>query len=412
MNTQIGNWFRLLLAFAFTTTALAAEFKPGDQIKLTCNVDLMFRDQPFRSGKEGETFDVLAYRPDSGRVYLSAKDGNGQTIAVSIPQDAAALVPPTGDSLLDKALVAIEGKNIAQAGTIVDLVLQTDPTNARAKEIKTDIEAVINAQNVVKAATANLTTIQADVNRRRRNASVADRPNPLLRADNSNQVRARQMRDEADTLEKSAKDELSNAQTALTDATAKLASMHSSSAGLANSGATAATKPVLTGGGSFDYYWNDPYSEPPAGLPLNPSVADTLAFIQNKLSSGPRFGTIGFGTNSHLVIIRIQDIYSSFVLAFDPADINPQVKTYTGEANDIIFGRREHGCVRLECTNPRHSLLVFGSDGMILPITDSLLSRNHYSSYDIAFPDRIIADKVAKAFSNLAQIYGAKADPF
>ena len=66
----------------------AAPLKPGMEVQLLRNEDLLFQNESFRLGKKGESFKVLAYRPEQKRIFVSAKDAGGKEIALSIPEDA------------------------------------------------------------------------------------------------------------------------------------------------------------------------------------------------------------------------------------------------------------------------------------------------------------------------------------
>ncbi len=61
---------------------------------LTKDAPLNFKTQPYRQAKSGETFRVVAHRPQEKRVYLFAKDQRGQDIAVWVAEDVVSTAIP------------------------------------------------------------------------------------------------------------------------------------------------------------------------------------------------------------------------------------------------------------------------------------------------------------------------------
>jgi hypothetical protein len=59
--------------------AQGAQFQQGDQIKLIRKEPLLFHDDIFRTGDEGEPFTVLAYRPEQRKIFFSQRTKTART---------------------------------------------------------------------------------------------------------------------------------------------------------------------------------------------------------------------------------------------------------------------------------------------------------------------------------------------
>jgi hypothetical protein len=84
-------------ALALSSGAFAASFAKGDLVEVTREAPLYFKEATLvRTAQKGERFTVLAARPDTHRVFVSAKDAFGQEIALNVSDDALILVKNLG----------------------------------------------------------------------------------------------------------------------------------------------------------------------------------------------------------------------------------------------------------------------------------------------------------------------------
>lgn len=196
----------LLLTLLASQAVLAAhaQFAAGDQVKLVRDEELQFKGAKYRIGKAGETFNVIDYRPQFNKVFILSKDAAGKDFALSVSDTAVTVLPKDGTALDLRAIDAMRAGKFDDARTFFEQAAQADP--AHQFHSKLGAQAVALGKAVLQLGTANAEAKQLapELDRRRRNANVADRPNPLMR-DNSNQVRASGMRAEADRMEERAK---------------------------------------------------------------------------------------------------------------------------------------------------------------------------------------------------------------
>jgi hypothetical protein len=126
--TPQRGFFLATINILFAVASIAAPFETNDQVKLTRDTPLLFVDKPFRQGTDGETFRVLAYKPDQKKVYLAGKDATGRQIALSVSEDAVSLVPPDKAKVQADVLSAVEHQQFASAKNILDQALRASPT--------------------------------------------------------------------------------------------------------------------------------------------------------------------------------------------------------------------------------------------------------------------------------------------
>ncbi len=86
-----------------------AALKRGDKVKLTRPAVLYFRDQVFKAGNEGDTYVVLAYRPEDKKVFVSARGTDGKEIAVSVANDCVSLASGTSPENAATPSTAVTG---------------------------------------------------------------------------------------------------------------------------------------------------------------------------------------------------------------------------------------------------------------------------------------------------------------
>lgn len=403
-----------LTAFVSFRDIRAAEFRAGDEVRLTQKGTLFFKGQRFRDGEEGETFAVLAHRVDLGKVFVSGKDTEGKDIALAIDQSVTAAVPANADAMIRKVITALRDTKLSEALQIAEIGLRLYPANATLRQLRQDLTAFEETKRRLDSVKVSSATAQVDAERRRRNAATTDRPNRLT-GDNTNQTRATQMRDEADRVERQAAVALASAEAAHARATAALDEIIKPVANLTPRGDSRAGKSAV----SFDpelkdklfaQYWVDPFVVPTLDSQADqPSYADTIAFIQRKLSELGQVVEVGFGRNNKQIIVRERSIYATpcTLVCFNPATLSPQVKTFrrnTTFRNQTL----ERGLVKVSGTDgQKNILLLFAPD-----VFSATLTSGPQAFYEFEVSDVGDAEKVAKAFAHLITLFGGKADSF
>jgi tetratricopeptide (TPR) repeat protein len=207
----------VILAHGWMGARLLAQLAEEDEVRLRRDEPLRFKDVVFREAKAGETFKVVRYDRETGRVFLLAYDGEGKPFALHCADSALEPAPK------DRWALVQEGVRTMQQG---------DMAGARVRFIRAstgenvDLIAVnlaLHCETLRKSA-ADLATVRlaqqkdlAEVARILRNAQVADRP-PLVPGDTSNQVRAEEIRAKAAALRAKSEASVRGAADALADA--------------------------------------------------------------------------------------------------------------------------------------------------------------------------------------------------
>ena len=193
--------------------ASATSFQPNDEVKLTRDVPLLFSDKPFRQGSSGETFKVLACKSELKKVYLAAKDSSGKPIAVSVSEDALALVPADKAVVQTSVLSSVASHQLDAAKSILNQALRTNPDDVDLHTMSYALDEVIKSAQQLNQCLDAQKSVEVDLKRRRRNADVTDHTNALDPSDHSGQQRAQTIRAEATELEVHASQTLRIAQT-------------------------------------------------------------------------------------------------------------------------------------------------------------------------------------------------------
>ncbi|MEI7819910.1 MAG: hypothetical protein WCK55_03260 [Verrucomicrobiota bacterium] len=208
--TTIGSrWCILILAFivAISGISRAASCSPGDEITLTRDEPLLFREQVFRQGRKGEKFTVLPHRPDTQKIFVSAKDKAGKQIALSVPEEAVALVPVEVETLRANAVAAAKAGTFPDALRLIDRAIQSVPTDAALFEAKNAIMQLQAAKTSLIQAQTEKARLTAEAAQKRKNAEVIERANlqsPRY-ASNFDRSQPAQLRVQADLLEEKLK---------------------------------------------------------------------------------------------------------------------------------------------------------------------------------------------------------------
>jgi len=149
----------------------------------------------------------------------------------------------------------------------------------------------------------------------------------------------------------------------------------------------------------------EPLSVPNAAEGSEPPYSETVSFIARKTIGGPYKHEIGYGRDSHLLIIRAirQDGTPFQVCAVDPKALSPQVKVF--KVNERTNGLMlEKGSVKIGCTNGKKEVLTYTAIAGV--------SRQLGNSIELECTDLGDAQQVAAAFEHLITIFGGKPDSF
>jgi TPR repeat protein len=242
-NTITPRWCFLIVAFiaALSGISRGAAYSPGDEITLTRDEPMLFRDKVFRRGRAGEEFAVLTHRADLKKVFLSATDQAGRQIAISVPEDAVVLAPVDTASLTARAVAAARARKFPDAFRLMDQAIRSAPTDVVLPQTRSAIvELQISATKFAEAHAEQKKAV-AEAARIRRNAGVTDQANRLDPTDTSNQTRAEKMREQATAVEQASRQNLTAAENQLRSAAERLSELQSESA------ANVSTAAVQTG---------------------------------------------------------------------------------------------------------------------------------------------------------------------
>jgi len=198
---------------------------PGDEVVTVREERLFFKDQPERKAEAGQKFVVAAQRPDLAKVFVMAKNGAGQDIALSVAEAAVSAVPVDVPALLRSAIQAGEAGSKAVAEQFLARASNASPTEPAVAQIREALVQFSAAQNALSQAAQSAQPERAEAARLRRNAQVVDRPNPFNPSDTSNQERAQQMRQQADQLESGIAESIRTAEEKLVSAKQALRSI-------------------------------------------------------------------------------------------------------------------------------------------------------------------------------------------
>jgi hypothetical protein len=106
------------------------------------------------------------------------------------------------------AFEELSTSNLDKAKKLFEESAKLDPGEEIFKVTADHVSALIDAIAKYQQALTRQSRDKSEIERRRRNAVVADRPNALDRYDNSNQARAEQIRRSADELEQKSRDSI------------------------------------------------------------------------------------------------------------------------------------------------------------------------------------------------------------
>lgn len=380
---------RLLAFIAFASATLswvpvqAGEFFADDEVKLLRDIPLHFMNKPHREGTAGEQFKVLAYKAETRRVYLLARE-DGKDIALTVDEEAVVLLPKDVGPIAAQARVSAEAGDYNSARKLLASAQRTnrqDPRIIQALDALIRVEAHTRKLLQAKVALAGAVT---EASRVRKNAVVVDRPNLLDPGDTSNQTRAAALREKADGVE-------NNAKALVAKIEAELKQDLDAIAG----------KPVNMQHAARNQQAQPEWAKDEEGIPPmldgDDDVAaykDTLEFINNKLAGNWR--KIWFGKNSGKFIVEGENGYA----AFKAADLTPDVK-FSREPMQSKLG-------------PQFMLQIEGRNGRkVIDVHmpgKSLVGQSNNLRFQASDP--VDQKKLVTAFSSLIQMLGGKPDAF
>ena len=191
---RILRW-SMIVVFAGCALPLAkAQFAKDDEVELVRDEPLLFNGTVYRQGRKGEVFPVAAYRADAHKVFLMGKDSAGKPFALSVPDSALALVRKDVTLLADQAFALLRTARLEEAQRGLLQVAALDPSQRVCAEVALHAGMLAAAIQTYEKTIKQQQDQRPELERRIRNAAVADRPNPLSPGDNSNQLRAEEMR--------------------------------------------------------------------------------------------------------------------------------------------------------------------------------------------------------------------------
>lgn len=376
----------VLLAMLLVLPAFASQFQQGDEIKLTREEALYFRERVFRTGQKDETFTVLAYRPDQKKIFVKAEDANGKEIALSVAEEAVALIPADTAELQQRAIEAATAGKFDEASQLIARVIKSNPENLDLVTTQKSITALAESQAARARARQAAATASAEAARRKKNADIIPVSRDKVTGKDNNAARRNAERAEAAKMEASAQETVQNAEAAYKSALAALAGKPGMNQGV--TGTTALT---------------DQFVEPEGLIPIEgPTYAETIEFINSKISGG--VFVMGFGKSTQKMIYRTTTKTSpGKATTFDPKDLDASVHYESGPIEGpyslrhiVLKGRKGTRTFTLYRASAKGSGGNNApSDSLTIPVTNSVDPK-----------------RVAEAFSHLIQMFGGKAEAF
>ncbi|MEQ1853071.1 MAG: hypothetical protein ABMA01_15950 [Chthoniobacteraceae bacterium] len=193
-----------------------AQFAPEDEVRLRRDEPLNFKTAVFRQGKAGESFKVVSYDAAKGRVFLLATASDGKPFALHCSDQAIEPMPKDYWALVRQGVRTMQQGDMAGARAIFVRAATADEMDKSALGLAIHCEALTRSVAELAAARAAGPQTAAEAARLLRNAQVADRPS-LTVGDDSNQVRAAEMRGRAAALKEQARKSIARAEDSLVE---------------------------------------------------------------------------------------------------------------------------------------------------------------------------------------------------
>lgn len=199
------------------SAALFAQFAPEDEVRLRRDEPLHFKESVFRQGKIGEIFKVVKYDPAKGQVFLLANDSDGKPFALRCADSALEPAPKDSWALVREGLNAMQQGELEYARTRFVRASTGAQVDDTAVQLALHCETLRKSGMEVTAMRETQRKALTEVARLMRNAQVADHPS-LVPGDNSNQLRAEEIRRQAVALREKAESGVTGAVDALANA--------------------------------------------------------------------------------------------------------------------------------------------------------------------------------------------------
>ena len=209
---------RVVCAALCTGSAmLLAQFAPEDEVRLRRDEPLHFKDAVFRHGKTGEVFKVVKYDQAKGQVFLLANGSDGKPFALRCADSALEPAPKDSWALVREGLNAMQQGELEYARTRFVRASTGAQVDDTAVKLALHCETLRRSAMEVTAMRETQRKALIEVARLTRNAQVADHPS-LVPGDNSNQLRAEEIRRQAAALRDKAESGVTGAVDALANA--------------------------------------------------------------------------------------------------------------------------------------------------------------------------------------------------
>lgn len=177
-----------------------AQFARNDEVELNRDEPLIFNSSVYRQGRKGERFQVLDYRPASRRIFLLATDSQGKDFALNVPDAAVVVVPKDPALVNEQAFAALREGRLDEAQKLMLQTSLLDRERVICAEVAMHLGRLAEAMQSYQRLVAQQPQVDADIKRLLKNAETSDRPNPLNKNDTSGQVRAAQIRQDAERV--------------------------------------------------------------------------------------------------------------------------------------------------------------------------------------------------------------------
>jgi hypothetical protein len=174
---------------------------PGDEVIVTHEATLFFKDEPHGTAKVGEKLIVHTHRPDVAKVFIISKDPLGKEIALTISDTAVIAAPVDVGMLLRNAVIAGEASNGALTEQLLQRAKRVAPNEPIIDQIRAAVRSLTAAESAYNKAEQTAPAARLEAARLRKNAQTIDRPNPLDSSDTSNRDRANDLREKAKQME-------------------------------------------------------------------------------------------------------------------------------------------------------------------------------------------------------------------
>lgn len=161
-----------------STTPVVPE-QLSQEVQLTRDTNLFFKESAYRMAKKGEILTVLQYRADTKKYYVLSSDPNGKSIALNVDADAVILVPKDADELALNGISAFQHGKFPDAIRLLRSASSVDAQAGRFSKMSSSIESIVKALNDLGQASSEYASKKADLDQKRRFLKTESLPNAL-----------------------------------------------------------------------------------------------------------------------------------------------------------------------------------------------------------------------------------------